>query len=260
MPLNKYKDLNLAITYGKLRLGSKEANLRAMEKMFDDTVAGCKQKDGIPPDMLVFSEFHYNRGNKQNEQFEDTDGPLTHAMAKKARQYNCWAIFNYLENRLADKKRYNTNKMMNRDGIIVASYDKTFLPPDDIRFGNTAGAKDETNVRPIQTEFGPIGMLICYDVQEDLGDRPYELICLLKERGARLVIVSSIGDYTPDTLKGGIQNKIWTAHCGQDSYREEKYFVSNIADPEGNFVAGVANSSQVEPTYTSALINLAASL
>jgi len=253
MSENNFK---LAVTYAKLRLGSKEANLRAIEELIDDTAAGCVAEDGRAPDMMLLSESLYTRGNKKSEHFEETDGPLTRAVAEKARKHNCWIVFNYYELRASDGKKYNTNKMLDRGGRLVASYDKTFLPPDDIKFGCTAGPKDASNVRPIETEFGPIGMLICYDAFEKLGDRPFELFRLLSERGAKLTLVSSIGDYTPDTLKAGVETRMWTAHCGQDGYRGEGLFISNSTDPYGKCVAGVAKRDQGQRTYCSALIKL----
>jgi len=250
------KEFKLAVTYAKLRLGSKEANLRAIEDLIDETAAGCLAEDGRAPDMILLSESIYTRGNKKTAQFEETDGPLTRALAAKARRHSCRIVYNFYELRSSDGKKYNVNKMLDRNGETVASYDKTFLPPGDIVFGCTAGSKGVDNVRPIETEFGPIGMLICYDAFEELGDRRHELFHLLAERGAKMVLVSSIGDYTPDTLRGGIAARVWTAHCGQDGYRNEGLFLSNITDPSGKCVAGVAMRDQGQRSYCSAVIRL----
>jgi predicted amidohydrolase len=244
----------LAVTYAKIRLGSKEANLSVIEKMIDKTAAGCILAHGRTPDMMVFSESIYSRGNPKGEQFEETGGPLMQAMAAKARQYNCWMAFNWYEHRTADGMKYNNNKMLNRRGEAVASYDKTFITEDDKRFGCSAGSKDD--VKPIDTEFGPIGMLICYDVDARNGEHPGELIKLQAERGAKLVLVSTIGDYALDTRTAGMEAKVWTAHCGQDSYRKSGFCVCNIMSPEGDCVAGAAVQQLPEPTYCSAEIML----
>jgi predicted amidohydrolase len=246
--------LLLAVTYAKLRLGSKEANLAAIVQMIDDTAAGCLKEHGRTPDMMLFSESIYSRGNKKGEQFEETGGPLMRIMAAKARQYNCWMVFNWYEHRTSDGRKYNSNTMMNRAGDAVASYDKTFITPDDIRLGCTAGSKED--VKPIDTEFGPIGMLICYDVDARNGERPGELIALQAERGAKLVLISTIGDYALDTRTAGTEAKVWTAHCGQDSYKKSGLCVCNITDPEGDCVAGTAVQQLPEPTFCSAEINL----
>jgi predicted amidohydrolase len=247
-------ELLLAVTYAKLRLGSKEANLKAIVKMIDDTAAGCILKHGRTPDMMLFSESLYSRGNKKGEQFEETGGPLMQAMAAKAKQYNCWMAFNWYEHRTSDGKKYNNNKLLNRQGEAVASHDKTFITQDDIRLGCTAGSKD--GVRPFDTEFGPIGMLICYDVDARNGDHPGELIKLQAERGAKLVLVSTIGDYAQDTRSAGMEAGVWTAHCGQDSYRKSGLCMCNITGPDGDCMAGTAVQQLPEPAFCSAVINL----
>ena len=104
-----YPDFKLAVTYVKLRLGSKQANLTAIEKLIDDTVAGCKNdEDGKGPDMIVLSESVHSRGNNADQQFEETDGPLMQAMAKKGKEHNCYIVYNFYEERSSGGNRYNT--------------------------------------------------------------------------------------------------------------------------------------------------------
>ena len=252
-----YPDFKLAVTYAKLRLGSYEANLKAMEKLIDETVAGCKNdKDGKAPDMILLSESVFSRGNKSDQQFEKTDGPLMQAMANKAREHNCYIVYNFYEERTSDGKRYNTNKMINRKGELIGSYDKTRATKDDLNMGCTAGSRNESNLKPIETEFGPIGMLICYDVQNGFDERDHDFILLQAERGARLVLISTIGDYSTESRDGGKAAGIWMAVCGQDSYRNDDLYKSNITDPDGNCLAGVAKTETGQRTYCSAVINL----
>ena len=252
-----YPDFKLAVTYAKLRLQSKQANLTAIEKLIDDTVTGCKNdEDGKVPDMIVLSELLYTRGNSADQQLEETDGPLMQSMAKKAKEHDCYIVYNFYEERKSDGNRYNTNKMINRKGELIGSYDKTFVTKEDIDVGCIAGSRDESNIKPVETEFGPIGMLICYDVQEGLGEREHDLILLYAERGARLVLVSSIGDYTKEVRDGGMAAAIWTVHCGQDSYQNDDFYKSNITDSYGKCVAGVAKQDTGLRSYCSAVINL----
>jgi len=248
----------LAVTYAKLRLGSKGANLAAIEELIDHTVAGCIKKDGRSPDMILLSEAVYTRGNRftPETQMEETGGPFMEAMANKARQHNCWMAFNWYEQRTSDGKRYNNNKMLNRSGEVVYSHDKTFITPDDKKIGCSAGSKDD--VRPADTEFGPIGMLICFDVdpKNSPKDDRHELIRLHAERGAKMVLVSTIGDYVTETLEGGKAMGVWTAVSGQDSYRKSGLFISNITDPTGRTVAGAVIDEPHERTFCSAEVTL----
>ena len=148
------------------------------------------------------------------------------------------------------------NKMINKKGELIGSYDKTFVTKEDIDIGCIAGSRDDSNIKPVETEFGPVGMLICYDVQKDLGERDHDLILLYAERGARLVLVSSIGDYTAEVRDGGMTTGIWTVHCGQDSYKNDGLYKSNITDPYGKCVAGVAKQDTGLRSYCSTVINL----
>ena len=252
-----YPDFKLATTFAKLRLGTKEANLVAVEQLIDETVAGCKNDDdGKGPDLILLSESIFSRGNSSGQQFDETDGMLMQAMARKALEHNCYIAYNFYEDRTSDGKKYNTNKIINRKGEVVGSYDKTRATNDDLNIGCTAGARDESNIKPIETEFGPIGMLICYDVQDGLDDRQHDMMLLHAERGARLVLVSTIGDYCEETRDGGMAAGIWTAISGQDCYRGNDLYKSNITDPDGNCVAGVAKEETGQRTYCSAVINL----
>ena len=253
----KYPDFKLAVTHAKLRLGTKEANLEALKQLIDETVTGCKNEaDGKGPDMILLSELVYSRGNKADQQMEETDGPLMKAMAEKAKEHQCYIVYNFYESRTSDGKRYNTNKMVNRKGEVVGSYDKVFATRDDFNNGCVAGSRDESNLKPIETEFGPIGMLICYDVSNREGYRDNDLILLHAERGARLVLISTIGDYSTESRNGAIAAGIWTAISGQDSYRNDNLYKTNITDPNGNCVAGVVKEETGLRTYCSAVINL----
>ena len=266
----KTPDFKLAVTYVQPRQQTKPQSLAVISQLIDETVAGCVGEDGRPPDMMVFSETIYTRGaiGQGGNHFEETGGPLMQLMRAKAQQYNCWMVYNFYEQRMSDGKRYNTNKMINRRGELAASYDKTFVTKDDIALGCTAGLKDASNVRPVMTEFGAIGMLICYDVDSSQGLYPQELVHLLAERGAQMVIVSSIGDYATELRAGGIREGVWTAHCGQDAIDPAQHpgregadalFKSNITNPLGGCMAGVVKRPVPQPapkTWCSAVINL----
>lgn len=79
------------------------------------------------------------------------------AISALAKHYNMYIIACFF--RPDGDAIYNTATVYNRNGDIVGSYKKTHLPPDEL-WQATPG--DELNV--IETDFGTIGISICYDI------------------------------------------------------------------------------------------------
>lgn len=59
-----------------------------------------------------------------------------------------------------DGKAYNSAVLFGCDGKVIGIYDKTHLPPGEDRY-ITPG----TAIEPFDTEFGKIGLLICWDME-----------------------------------------------------------------------------------------------
>ena len=56
---------------------------------------------------------------------------------------------------------YNTAVLIDRDGLLVGKYRKVNLPYDEFEDGITPGS----DYPVFQTDFGKVGMMICWDSQ-----------------------------------------------------------------------------------------------
>lgn len=98
-----------------------------------------------------------------------------------------------------NKKIYNSAVLMDRDGLRMGEYRKIHLPQDETDLGLTPGPLQPT---VFQTDFGKIGIQICYDILWDDG------WTRLREQGAEIV-------FWPSAFAGGqmINAKAWQHKC-----------------------------------------------
>jgi len=86
-------------------------------------------------------------------------GPITDAMASRARQYNAYIVIPLLQ-QADDKRLYNTAVLLDRDGSIVGEYRKMFPTDGEMKQGVIPGTKTPV----FSTDFGRVGMAICFDL------------------------------------------------------------------------------------------------
>jgi len=86
-------------------------------------------------------------------------GPITDAIGEKATQYNMYAICPMLEQ--DGDKFYNTAALIDRRGKVVGKYRKSYPTIDELKSGIRPGVNEEI----FNTDFGKIGVLICFDIQ-----------------------------------------------------------------------------------------------
>ncbi|HYE33728.1 MAG TPA: carbon-nitrogen hydrolase family protein [Methylomirabilota bacterium] len=90
---------------------------------------------------------------------ESVPGPTTERLGKLARQLRSYVVAGLYEREGA--VIYNTAVLLGRDGKLVGKYRKTHLPREEWEAGLSPG-----NEYPVfETDFGKIGLMICWDVQ-----------------------------------------------------------------------------------------------
>ncbi|MHB9032932.1 MAG: carbon-nitrogen hydrolase family protein, partial [Anaerolineae bacterium] len=110
----------------------------------------------LPNDM----RFHYA------DIYEPLDGPFIRRFSRIARQYATYIVAGLYTSR--EGKAYNSAVLFGRDGKIAGIYDKVHLPAGEDREITPGNA-----YQVFETEYGNIGMLICWDMQ--FPEAPREL-------------------------------------------------------------------------------------
>lgn len=115
------------------------------------------------------------------------DGECAQLMERMARKHSMYVAGTFLHRDEADGRLRNTALLFDREGRKIGRYDKTHLfSPELMDLGITPGDGD---VQVFDTDFGKVGILICYDFWfTDVAE-------LLALRGAEIVMVPNAGYY-----------------------------------------------------------------
>ena len=89
---------------------------------------------------------------------EAIPGPTTKALGEVAKARKAYIIAGIYEREGATV--YNTAVLIDRHGEVTGKYRKVYLPREEIERGITPG----THFPVFQTDFGKVGLMICYDV------------------------------------------------------------------------------------------------
>ena len=125
---------------------------------------------------------------------ESDGGMIWSACAELSKAYEIYISAGSIPERGADGRIYNTAYVFGRDGRMIAKHRKMHLFDVDVEGGQSFHESDTlsagNSVTVFNTEFGPIGLCVCYDF------RFPELGRLMSLRGARLVLVPAAFNMT----------------------------------------------------------------
>lgn len=153
------------------------SNLALMSRALDE--AGARK-----PDIVLLSENFVDRGVRLPllQTAQTVPGPATQMLSRKARQYSTY-VATSLHEREGDVI-YNTAVLIDRLGRIAGKYRKTHLAMIEGENGVSPG-----NDYPVfATDFGTVGMLVCWD---NWFSEPARLLRL---KGAELLLLPIAGD------------------------------------------------------------------
>ncbi len=160
-----------------------------------------------------------------------------------SKQNNCYTIcpvFTSSEGRI-----YNSAVVFDRTGKRIGQYNKIHETVGYVRNGITCGALFQP---AIQTEFGPIGIQICYDINWEDGWK------MLRDQGVKIIFWCSAFDGGEQLNMKALQNKCIVASSTNKN-------TSKVCDIDGktitrtgiwdpNFYCGQVNMEKVFlPTY-----------
>lgn len=152
------------VTISQDQLPKTDANL------IEATIKRLDEAATFAPDIACLPEL-FTRGLA-----ESVPGPVTLRLARWAREHSSYLIFG-LKTRTGDRI-YNSAILLDRQGRIVGQFNKIHPTEGELKEGTHPG---DTDPPVFETDFGRIGIQICFDVNWWDGWKR------LKEKGARIV-------------------------------------------------------------------------
>lgn len=173
-----------------------------------------------PVDLLVFGEGVTVVGSPLSyaEVAEPADGYTARILGELAREKKTWIVAGIYE-REGDFL-YNTAILLNREGKLAGKYRKVMLPREEIERGLHPGHQ----LPVFDTDFGRLGILICYDVFFAEPAR------LLAQQGAEVVAMPIWGGNEWLAKARSIEGRF---HLVASGYDHPTY----IQDPQGERLA-----------------------
>jgi len=171
-------------------------------------------------DLLVLPEAISISGNGLNyvDGSEPIPGPSTEALGQLARDLNSYVVAGLMEREGASA--YNTAVLIDRHGVLVGKYRKIYLPREEVEGGLTPGQSYPV----FDTDFGRMGLMICWDIQYADPARALAL------GGAELIALPIAGGSLTLGHARAIENHLFLVSSGYD-------YPTEIVDPDGKTVA-----------------------
>jgi predicted amidohydrolase len=172
-------------------LKSAQENLDSFAKYIDE--AGAQKADIIclPEAMTLIG-----RGSDYLAAAEPIPGPSTEFLGKLAATHKSYIVAGLLER--DGKAAYNTSVLIDRNGKLVGKYRKICLPRSEYDGGLAPG-----NEYPVfDTDFGKVGMMICWDVSYP------EVARELAARGAEIILMPIWGGNETLCKARAIENQV----------------------------------------------------
>jgi predicted amidohydrolase len=165
-------------------------------------------------------------GRSYVEASEPLDGPTTRFLADVAKRHGVYLVAGILE-RDGDVV-YNTAVLIDRAGRTAGSYRKVSLPREEIDGGVTPGDAFPT----FETDFGRIGIMICWDVTFPEAARA------LAMDGAEVILMPIWGGNTTLARARAIENQVYLVSSSYD-------MESGVFDLEGTLAAEATEEEPV---------------
>jgi predicted amidohydrolase len=215
-----------------------EENLQKALNMMD--VAVGEDVDVICLPELFTIGFDYSYIKKHSEKIPNK---ITDIISDMAKESGVYIIAGSIPERVG-REIYNTSVLFGRDGEMIGKYSKIHLFPVMDEKKNFSGGKE---VRVFETDFGKIGIMICYDL------RFPELARKLSVMGAEIIFVPSEFpnpklDHWRTLLQArAIENQIYVVgvnRVGRDEY-STFFGHSLVVDPKGVIIVESGDKEDV---------------
>jgi len=180
------------------------------------------------PDILCLPEAitAVGTGRELHEAGEPIPGPTTQTLGAVAKSLRCYLVAGLLER--VGQVVYNTAVLIDRSGDVVGTYRKTHLPREEVEAGLMPG--DSYPVFP--TDFGTVGLMICWDLQ---FPEPARALAL---RGAEIILLPIWGGSEILARARAIENHIFLVSSTYDMR-------SFIVNPAGQVLAEATDADPI---------------
>ena len=196
-------------------------NLKAFATLVDQ--AGAQKADIVclPEGVTIVGTTHdYISAS------EPIPGPTTKYLGEVARRNNLYIVAGILEKE--GPVVYNTAVLIDRKGNVAGKYRKTSLPREEIDGGVTPG-----NSFPVfDTDFGRIGIMICWDVTFPEPARA------LAQQGAEVIFLPIWGGDLTLAKARAIENQVYVVSSTYD-------MITGVFDLEGKVIAEASKDKEV---------------
>ena len=170
---------------------------KEMDKLLDEAAHYAWRARQMGADILAFPEIYpqINSEKQHAEVAEELPGPTTERMMTEASKLDMYIIWPLTTSE--GGQAYNSAVLIDRHGQISGIYHKMYPTIGEIEGGIVPG----TQTPAFETDFGTIGMAICYDLNF------HAIITGLKESGAEVIFFCS-------AYRGGLQVQTWAYELG----------------------------------------------
>ena len=189
-------------------------------------LAGKSVSEGTDVILLPEGMTVVGTGKKYADVAERVPGPATERLGQLARWKKAWVVAGVYEKEGAAV--YNTSVLLDREGRLAGKYRKVYIPREEMEGGITAGSDYPVFV----TDFGRVGMMICWDVQYADPARALAL------DGAELILMPIWGGNESLARARAIENHLYLVTSGYD-------FPAAIYDPNGEVLARTESDGSV---------------
>lgn len=190
---------------------------------------------------LAFEPFYpqYKNPTDPAQNAETIPGPITEAFSSLAKEYGVVIILNLYEKDGEDL--YDSSPFIDTDGSILGTTRMVHITDYACFYEKDYYTPGNNNAPVYETEFGKIGVAICYD-------RHYpEYMRALGVAGADVVFIpqaGSVGEwpeglYEAEVRTAAFQNGYFTALCNRVGEESKLTFAgeSFVCDPDGTVIA-----------------------
>jgi len=198
-----------------------DQNVRTYGRFLE--IAGEKGADIVclPEGMTVIGT-----GKEYLEVAETIPGPTTKALGRLAEHYSMYIVAGLYEQK--GETFYNSSVLIDRTGEVAGVYRKVSLPRGEIDAGFTPGSEFPV----FETDFGKVGMMICWDSQFPEAARR------LAAKGAEVIMLPIWGGTEPLFVARALENQVFLVSSSFDAK-------SGIWNKKGELIAEAVEEGSV---------------